>query len=334
MVVRSVKMFIPPMTSKIKNPPTQKNKTKPSPRVKLSPHSSGMGGLQGGEKHHPSLRPVLSKKPLGQPTRGKTAPNRLRPTDTYLALCHAGFLRTLPGLYVDLGFGETPQTTLESAARLRRVNPDLHLLGVEIDPARVAAARESIGHGIDFRRGGFNLPLREGERAAIIRAMNVLRQYPEAEYSPSIEALARCLCEEGLLLEGTSDPPGRLMAFHLYRRAGTETLPDGLVFSVRLQHPFSPRDLQAVLPKNLIHHAEPGSPLDRFFGEWETCWRRAFRRSPGDPRHCFVLAATDLAADFGYLIDKRLTLLQRGFLRLAAVPREEPIQPALIPVDL
>lgn len=282
----------------------------------------------------PGRYAARSKKPLGIPTRGKTAPNRLRPTDTYLALCYPGFIHTLPGLYVDLGYGETPQTTLESASRLRRLNPDLQFLGVEIDPARVAAARESSGRGLEFRLGGFNLPLREGENAAIIRAMNVLRQYPEAEYSAAIEALARRLCEEGLLLEGTSDPPGRLMVFNLYRRAGVETPSGGLIFSVRLQHPFSPRDLQAVLPKNLIHHAEPGSPLDRFFGDWETCWRRAFRRSPGNPRHCFILAAMDLAADFGYPVDKRLILLQRGFLRLNTAPRENPMQPALFPAEL
>jgi hypothetical protein len=274
-----------------------------------------------------------SKKPLGIPTRGKTAPNRLRPTDTYLALCHAEYLRTLSGLYVDLGYGETPQTTLESAARLRRLNPDVQFLGVEIDPARVEAAREFAGRGIEFRLGGFNLPLREGEKASVIRAMNVLRQYPETEYSASIETLARRLGEEGLLLEGTSDPPGRLMVFHVYRRAGGETAYGGLVFSVRLQHPFSPRDLQAVLPKDLIHHADPGSPLDRFFGDWDTAWRRAFRRSPGDPRHCFVLAATDLAADFEYPVDRRRILLQRGFLRLAAIPRNTPIQPALLPSE-
>jgi hypothetical protein len=280
------------------------------------------------------LRPdPRSKKPLGTPTRGKTAPNRLRPTDTYLALCHAEFIRTLPGLYVDLGYGGTPQTTLESAARLRRLNPDLQFLGVEIDPARVEAAREFAGRGIEFRLGGFNLPLRGGERAALIRAMNVLRQYPESEYAGSIETLARCLGREGLLLEGTSDPPGRLMVFHVYRHAGGETAYDGLVFFVRLQHPFSPRDLQAVLPKNLIHHADPGSPLDRFFGDWESAWRRAFRRSPRDPRHCFVLAATDLAADLEYPVDRRRILLQRGFLRLASIPRGTPAQSAFFPTE-
>jgi hypothetical protein len=274
-----------------------------------------------------------SKKPLGLPTRGKTAPNRLRPTDTYLALCHGEFIRRLPGLYIDLGFGETPQTTLETADRLHRLNPAVHLLGVEIDPARVAAALPYSRPTVEYRRGGFNLPLREGERAAVIRAMNVLRQYPEGEYSASIQLLTRYLCEEGLLVEGTSDPPGRQMVFNLYRRTGTDLVREGLVFSVRLQHPFSPRNLQAVLPKNYIHHAEPGSPLDRFFEDWDTCWRRAFRRSPENPRHQFLLAARGLTADFGYSIDPRSSLLQRGFLKLLTIPTSDPPQPSLFPTD-
>jgi hypothetical protein len=274
----------------------------------------------------PSVRTVAgrnaarSKKPLGLPTRGKTAPNRLRATDTYLALCYNGFLRSLPGWYVDLGYGETPRTTLESAARLRRVNPDMQFLGVEIDPARVAAAQDSRAPGMDFRLGGFNLPLLGGECAAVIRAMNVLRQYPEARYRPAIGVLTQSLCDQGLLLEGTSDPPGRRMVFQVYRRAGPEVLSDGLVFSVRLRYPFSPRDLQAVLPKNLIHHAEPGGALDRFFREWEECWRRALRQSPRNVRHRFRLAARALSTDFGYPADGRAALLTRGFLRLANPP--------------
>jgi hypothetical protein len=271
-----------------------------------------------------SLSTARSNKPLGLPTRGKTAANRLRPIDTYLALCHAGYLRALPAWYVDLGFGETPQTTLEAATRLRRLNPGLRFLGVEIDPERVAAAQAHSGPGMDFRLGGFNLPLRDGECVGIIRAMNVLRQYPEAEYRPSIQLLTQYLSDGGLLLEGTSDPPGRLMVFQLYRRAAGQTVCDGVVFSVRLRYPFAPRDLQAVLPKNLIHHAGPGSALDCFFGEWEACWRRAFRHAPQDPRQCFRLAAQDLAANFGYPVDRRSTLLTRGFLKLAALPRDNP----------
>jgi hypothetical protein len=261
-----------------------------------------------------------SKKPLGSPTRGKTAPNRLRPTDSYLALCYPDYLRSLPGLYVDLGFGQSPSTTVETAFRLRRLNPDLKIVGVEIDPERVAAAKPWTGPGMDFRLGGFNLPLRDGESAAVIRAMNVLRQYPEEEYAGSVAVLCQYLCEGGLLLEGTSDPPGRLMAFNLFRREGGNLAFDGLVFFVRLRHPFEPRLLQAVLPKNRIHHAPPGSALDRFFGDWEKCWQRARGRSADDPRLRFSLAARFLLSDYGCPVDPRSTLLRRGFLRLKSIP--------------
>ena len=260
------------------------------------------------------------KKPLGLPTRGKTAPNRLRPTDTYLALCYPNFIRSLPGIYVDLGFGQSPSTTVETACRLRRLNPSLRLVGVEIDPERVASAQPWSGPGLCFRLGGFNLPLGEAEGAAVIRAMNVLRQYPESEYATSIAVLARSLTEDGLLLEGTSDPPGRLMAFNLYRREGETLALDGLIFFARLRHPFQPRSLQAVLPKNYIHHAQPGSGLDAFFGDWEKCWQRARGRGAEDRRLQFSLAARHLFSDCGYSIDIRSTLLRRGFLRLPSVP--------------
>jgi hypothetical protein len=271
-------------------------------------------GLAAGRRYIPH-----SKKPLGLPTRGKTAPNRLRPTDTYLALCYPSFLRTAPGVFVDLGFGETPATTLESATRLRRLNPGLRLVGVEIDPARVAAARPLSGAGLDFRLGGFNLPLGESEPAAVIRAMNVLRQYPESEYAASIAMLVRSLVENGLLLEGTSNPPGALMVFNLYRRVGDALAVDGLIFFARLRHPFQPRSLQAVLPKNYIHHAEPGSALDSFFADWENCWQRARGRGVKDQRLQFSLAARMLR-ESGYSVDVRATLLRRGFLKLQNPP--------------
>lgn len=43
-------------------------------------------------------------------------------------------------LFVDLGYGFDARTTLESAERFRRVNPNLPILGVEIDKERVDAA--------------------------------------------------------------------------------------------------------------------------------------------------------------------------------------------------
>lgn len=80
-------------------------------------------------------------KPLGRPTRGKTAPNRLRKTDTFLAVGFPALVRHLPELYVDLGYGAYPFTTEETWRRLRRLDPRARVLGVEIEPARVAEAQ-------------------------------------------------------------------------------------------------------------------------------------------------------------------------------------------------
>ena len=87
----------------------------------------------------------ISKKPEGQPTRGKTASNRLRRVDNFILLYEPSLLSRNDGsfayaLFVDLGYGFDARTTLESAQRFRRVNPDLPILGVEIDKERVEAA--------------------------------------------------------------------------------------------------------------------------------------------------------------------------------------------------
>ena len=67
--------------------------------------------------------------------------------------------------------------------------------------------------------GGFNLPLRPGESVSVIRAFNVLRQYEEAEVEKALAALSASLTAGGLVLEGTSDPLGRLLSFNLFRKA-------------------------------------------------------------------------------------------------------------------
>ncbi|HSN76502.1 MAG TPA: hypothetical protein VL334_15605, partial [Anaerolineae bacterium] len=176
-------------------------------------------------KLHPLATP---KRPLGQPTRGKTARNRLRRVDTFLALYDPGLLRRADGpfagaFFVDLGYGAEPFTTLESAQRLRRIHPALPVLGVEIDPARVAAAQPYADDLTQFRLGGFNLPLRmrvDGTRETVraIRAFNVLRQYEEDEVAGAWETMARGLLPGGLLIEGTSEPYGRVWVANVLRR--------------------------------------------------------------------------------------------------------------------
>ena len=255
-------------------------------------------------------------KPLGRPTRGKTAPNRLRKTDTFLAVAFPALVRHLRGLYVDLGYGAYPVTTAETWRRLRRLDPRARVLGVEIDPARVAEAQPHAAPGLEFRHGGFDLPLRPGEAVAVIRAFNVLRQYDEAAVAGALAALGARLAEGGLLIEGTSDPHGRLVAFNLFRRAGGLER-GGVVLAPRLGADFAPRALRAVLPKAFIHHAEPAGAIDRFFSAWDAAWQRA-RGGARTPRQRFVAAAHGLAERGEYALDRREALLRRGFLWLGA----------------
>ena len=105
-------------------------------------------------------------------------------------------------------------TTLESAERFRQLNPRLPVLGVEIDPPRALRACP-MPKRTHFRLGGFNLPLYQRadgstETLRLIRAFNVLRQYEESEVPTAWSMLADSLAPGGLLVEGTSEPFGRL----------------------------------------------------------------------------------------------------------------------------
>jgi hypothetical protein len=192
------------------------------------------------------------------------------------------------------------------------------VLGVEIDPQRVADAQPYAQEGLGFRLGGFNLPLAAGEAASIVRAFNVLRQYEEPEVEKALAALNATLTPGGLILEGTSDPLGRLLTFNLYRKQAEGMLERvALVLAPTLRADFLPRQFQAVLPKNFIHHAEPGGPIDRFFAAWHAAWQQA-RSALGAAglRAVFFRSALRLASHYGYAVDQRPALLRRGFLCL------------------
>jgi hypothetical protein len=178
-------------------------------------------------------RDAHTSRPEGLVTRGKTAPNRLRRVDHFCLAYDPQLIRRLDGpyaraLFVDLGYGEDPDTALESARRFRRLNPELGVLGVEIEAERVERAQPHADGHTHFRLGGFNLPLRGKESVRMIRAFNVLRQYEEAEALPAIERLAGQMLPGGLLVEGTSDPFGRVWTANLVLGRGQHRRPEGL----------------------------------------------------------------------------------------------------------
>src|SRR4051812_49900127 len=157
-----------------------------------------------------AARPAQLAGPVGAVTRGTTAPRRLRRLDRWLVAAHPRLVATPRLLVVDLGFGSRPFTTLELAARLRRVNPGTRVVGVEIDPERVAAAAPFRTTDVEFAAGGFELA---GRRPHLVRALNVLRQYDEDEVPGAWERMRAALAPGGLVVEGTCDEAGRLAAW-------------------------------------------------------------------------------------------------------------------------
>jgi hypothetical protein len=232
---------------------------------------------------NPHLKQI-PKKPEGQPTRGKTVRNRLRWVDNFLLVYDPDLLSRRDGLYdraffVDLGYGDEPSTTLESARRLRQVNPALFVLGVEIDPQQVTRAQVYVDEHTFFRLGGFNLPLSlwsDGtpETVRLVRAFNVLRQYDEGAIMDAYERLFQYILPGGLLIEGTSDPVGSIWVANLARGSSERNTDrswdmEGLIFGTNFRRGFDPAQFQAVLPKNYIHRVVPGEPIYNFFQDWK-----------------------------------------------------------------
>jgi len=218
-------------------------------------------------------------------TRGTTAPNRLRRVDRWLVTRHGRVIRDAADpLVVDLGFGATPVTTVELRRRLAAVRPDVRVVGVELDPARVAHAQPAAEPPhLEFRRGGFDLA---GLRPVVVRAMNVLREYAEPEVSGAWQVLAGSLASGGVVVEGTCDERGRLAAWV----ALTPNGPESLTLAARLSTLDTPATLAERLPKALIHHNVPGQPVYEFIHALDHAWKGAAPYAVFGPRQRWLHA--------------------------------------------
>jgi hypothetical protein len=206
---------------------------------------------------------------VGRATRGTTSPNRLRRFDRWINHLAQSPLRSAPGpLVVDLGFGDHPATTLEWQRALRTVNPAVRVVGVEIDPARVEAARGVI----DAVRGGFEIPT--PERPLLVRAANVLRQYHESEVAAAWKLMSARIVPGGWLVDGTCDERGRVTAMISVDHTGT---PRWFTVACRLAGLDRPGVTAARLPKALIHHNVPGTGIHSLLTTMDDCWVRAPR---------------------------------------------------------
>jgi hypothetical protein len=193
-------------------------------------------------------------------------------------------------LVVDVGYGASPVTTVELATRLRSVHAGVRVLGLELDPERVADAVPAADPPrLDFGRGGFELA---GTRPALVRAFNVLRQYAEAEVEPAWAAMTHRLAPDGLIVEGTCDELGRRCCWVTLSAAG----PLLFTLACRPADLAQPSDLAERLPKSLIHRNVPGEPVHTLFVALDRYWATAAPFAVYGPRARWVETARLLAA--------------------------------------
>ncbi|MCP2637579.1 class I SAM-dependent methyltransferase [Microbacterium sp. HD4P20] len=250
----------------------------------------------------PSAR--SSSAVVGQITRGTTGTNRLRRVDRWIAR-HAALRRAADPLVIDLGYGASGVTALELHARLARVRPDVEVLGLEIDPARVARARAQLAElragttsfaadaHVSFARGGFEVPVPEDRRPAVIRAFNVLRQYDEHDVPAAWTSMAARLSTDGVLVEGTCDELGRIAT---WVAVGADAVPRTFTVSLRLAGLERPSIAAERLPKVLIHRNVPGERVHALLTALDAEWDRAAAVSPFGAEHRWRTSVAALEA--------------------------------------
>lgn len=229
--------------------------------------------------------------PVGNITRGTTNQNRLRRVDRWLQTWPQ-LRRTDDPLVVDLGYGASAATSYELAVRLRSVRPDVEVLGLEIDPERVALARDELASwvksgqvpacaatGVSFELGGFEVAVSGNRRPVAIRAFNVLRQYDEAEVDAAWNLMVSRLQPGGVLVEGTCDEIGRISSWIAVTAEGPQTLTIALKLdalspdSATAQQYDAPSVVAERLPKALIHHNIAGEKIHDYLVALDRAWQ-------------------------------------------------------------
>jgi hypothetical protein len=236
--------------------------------------------------------------PIGSITRGTTGTNRLRRIDRWIAQLPVLRSAQKP-LVVDLGYGASATTPLELHQRLSRVRPDVEVVGIEIDPARVKLASLSARPGVSFRMGGFEVPLDGTTKATVIRALNVLRQYDESEVLAAWKLMVSRLEPDGVLVEGTCNEIGRVASWVDVAADGPRTF----TISLRLADLDGqsakgwPSIVAERLPKVLIHRNVPGERIHSLLAELDRHWQLNAALSVYGPSQRWIACAAGLVAD-------------------------------------
>jgi hypothetical protein len=228
----------------------------------------------------------------GRITRGTTGVNRLRRIDRWIATLPV--LRTsVDPLVVDLGYGASATTSNELSTRLKKVRPDIEVIGIEIDPERVARAIKDARPGVSFRLGGFEVPLPARRTATVIRALNVLRQYDESEVPQAWDRMLGRLQPGGMLIEGTCNETGRVCSWVNLTAAGPQTF----TISLRLAELDVPSIVAERLPKALIHRNVAGERIHEYLNSLDRHWQINAPLSVYGPSQRWIATVAGMRAD-------------------------------------
>ena len=219
-----------------------------------------------------------SQQPIGTITRGTTGFNRLRKVDRWVFYHPELHQKLRPHavaatLAIDVGYGDSYTTTCEWAWWLRRINPHISVVGLEIDPSRVLPPRD----GVQFERGGFELA---GYRPHLVRAFNVLRQYDVTQVPDAWSMVCGRLAPGGVFIEGTCDELGRRASWVLLDRRG----PVSLTLAWQPWDVAKPSDVAERLPKILIHRNVPGQKIHSLLQLCDDCWDKTNGLAAFGPR--------------------------------------------------
>lgn len=210
--------------------------------------------------------------PASRSVRGRTRPGRLRAIDDWVRH-EAAEVVAQARLVIDLGFGVSPITVEEFARSLHAVNAGVRVVGLEQALERVGEGGAAAG--CELLAGGFEALQAFTGSAAIVRAMNVVRGYRADE----VEGIHRALCAAattgGLVIEGSTDVEGHVLACHLFRCAGGEPVHHGLLLHTDFTRGFSPWLFRDVFPRDLRRAVLPGSVVHRLLTDWAAAADRA-----------------------------------------------------------
>src|SRR5690606_8673903 len=146
---------------------------------------------------------------------------------------------------------------------------------------------------VSFARGGFEVPLPGDRRPAVIRAMNVLRQYDESDVAEAWKSVASRLAPGGLLVEGTCDEIGRVAS---WVDVASDGLPVRFTISLRLAGLEHPAVVAERLPKALIHRNVPGERIHDLLHALDREWERAAALSTFGPVQRWLATVSALKA--------------------------------------